>query len=174
MSILRIPRQHLEHLEKIALETYPEECCGVLLGQARSVSAIWPAANIHDGAKSDRYAIDPLELLEVYKSTREGGREVIGYYHSHPDRAAIPSATDLASAVPDVYREMDPDNHLLWRAPRVRLAAEAIRDNALATAGLLSSEIGGPPVFPYQPDGYYLGKAPGGMNSRWPWKVGAG
>ena len=102
MSILRIPRQHLEHLEKIALETYPEECCGVLLGQARSVSAIWPAANIHDGAKSDRYAIDPLELLEVYKSTREGGREVIGYYHSHPDRAAIPSATDLASAVPDV------------------------------------------------------------------------
>lgn len=66
------------------------------------MSAIWPAANIHDGAKSDRYAIDPLELLEVYKSTREGGREVIGYYHSHPDRAAIPSATDLASAVPDV------------------------------------------------------------------------
>ena len=102
MSILRIPRQHLEHLERIALETYPEECCGVLLGQARRVSAIWPTANIHDGARSDRYAIDPLELLEVYKSARETGCQVIGYYHSHPDRAAVPSATDLAAAAPDV------------------------------------------------------------------------
>lgn len=102
MSILRIPRHHLEHLENLALETYPEECCGVLLGQARRVSAVWPTANIHDGPKSARYAIDPVELLEVYKSARETGCQVIGYYHSHPDRAAVPSATDLASAVPDV------------------------------------------------------------------------
>ena len=102
MSILRVPRQNLEHLERIALETFPEECCGVLLGQARRVIAIWPTANIHDGARSDRYAIDPLELLKVYKSARETGCQVIGYYHSHPDRAAVPSATDLAAATPDV------------------------------------------------------------------------
>lgn len=102
MSILRIPRHHLEHLEKLALETYPEECCGVLLGQTRTVSTIWPTANAHGGARFDRYAIDPVELLEVYKSARETGCQVIGYYHSHPDRSAVPSATDLASALPDV------------------------------------------------------------------------
>jgi len=46
----------------------------------------------------------------------------------------------------------DPDNRWLARAPRLRLAAEAVRDNALAIAGLLSPAIGGPPVYPPQPD----------------------
>jgi hypothetical protein len=46
----------------------------------------------------------------------------------------------------------DPDNRWLARAPRKRLPAEAVRDNALAIAGLLSRAIGGPPVYPPQPD----------------------
>jgi hypothetical protein len=45
----------------------------------------------------------------------------------------------------------DPDNRWLMRAPRLRLSAEGIRDNALAIAGLLSPAIGGPPVYPPQP-----------------------
>ncbi|MFN0128773.1 MAG: DUF1553 domain-containing protein [Verrucomicrobiales bacterium] len=56
------------------------------------------------------------------------------------------------------YAETDPQNKLLWRAPRVRLQAETIRDNALSAAGLLSAKMGGPPVFPYQPNDYYKGK----------------
>ena len=75
-----------------------------------------------------------------------------------------------ASIIERNYREQDPNNLLLWKAPRVRLAAEGIRDNALAISGLLSSKIGGPSVRPYQPDGYYVGKAPGGLNSQWPWE----
>ncbi|WP_406693926.1 DUF1553 domain-containing protein [Singulisphaera sp. Ch08] len=51
--------------------------------------------------------------------------------------------------------EIDPDNRLLaWHSPR-RLDAEFVRDNALAVAGLLNLEIGGPSTHPYQPDGYY-------------------
>ncbi len=46
----------------------------------------------------------------------------------------------------------DPDNRWLARAPRLRLPAEGVRDNALAIAGLLSPAIGGPPVYPPQPD----------------------
>jgi hypothetical protein len=46
----------------------------------------------------------------------------------------------------------DPDNRWLARAPRLRLSAESIRDNALEIAGLLSPAIGGPPVYPPQPD----------------------
>lgn len=102
MSILRIPEQHLMHLDEIALRTYPEECCGALLGLAGSVSAIWPATNVHDGPRSMRYAVDPEELLRAHQSAREVGCEVIGYYHSHPDQAAAPSKTDLAAAAPGV------------------------------------------------------------------------
>jgi hypothetical protein len=54
--------------------------------------------------------------------------------------------------------EVDPQNRLLSRAPRYRLAAEEVRDNALAVAGLLSPRVGGPSVMPYQPVGFYNGK----------------
>ena len=67
------------------------------------------------------------------------------------------------------YAERDPQNKLLWRAPRVRLQAEAVRDNALAVAGLLSEKMGGPPVFPYQPGDFYKGK-----NNGWKWPVSSG
>ena len=49
----------------------------------------------------------------------------------------------------------DAENVLLSRGPRFRLDAEAIRDNALAVSGLLSSKQFGPPVMPYQPSGLW-------------------
>ncbi len=51
--------------------------------------------------------------------------------------------------------EKDPDNLLLSRGPRNRLEAEQLRDMALATAGILSEKVGGPPVKPYQPEGIW-------------------
>src|SRR2546425_1197719 len=51
--------------------------------------------------------------------------------------------------------ERDPYNRLLARGPRFRIEAEMVRDNALATSGLLSTKIGGPSVFPYQPEGVW-------------------
>lgn len=51
----------------------------------------------------------------------------------------------------------DPENRLLARGPRVRLPAETIRDQALAISGLLKNRLGGPSVFPYQPEGLYKG-----------------
>lgn len=52
-------------------------------------------------------------------------------------------------------RELDPENLWLSRGPRHRLAAEVIRDQALAAAGLLVQQLGGPAVKPYHPPGLY-------------------
>ncbi|MBI2424235.1 MAG: PSD1 domain-containing protein [Candidatus Hydrogenedentes bacterium] len=56
-----------------------------------------------------------------------------------------------SSVVSDSAREADPENVLLSRAPRFRLPAEMVRDQALKVSGLLNPEIGGPSAFPYQP-----------------------
>ncbi len=55
--------------------------------------------------------------------------------------------------------EADPGNRLLSRGPRFRMDAEMLRDNALASSGLLVPKLGGPSVKPYQPDGIWEGVA---------------
>jgi hypothetical protein len=61
----------------------------------------------------------------------------------------------MASDDNDANAAIDPGNELLWRFPRRRLDAEAIRDQALAVAGLLSGKLGGPSVYPPQPAGLW-------------------
>jgi hypothetical protein len=71
-------------------------------------------------------------------------------------REIVLSATyRQSSAISPDLAKRDPENRLLARGPRHRLSAEAIRDNALAAAGLLSLKIGGPSVMPYQPAGLW-------------------
>ena len=59
------------------------------------------------------------------------------------------------STAPAAAVESDPYNRLLARGPRFRMDAEMVRDAALTAAGLLSRTIGGPSVFPPQPDGIW-------------------
>ena len=58
-------------------------------------------------------------------------------------------------ATPDRL-ERDPDNRLYSRGPRFRMEAEMVRDQALAVGGLLSRKVGGPSVFPHQPEGIWF------------------
>jgi hypothetical protein len=74
------------------------------------------------------------------------------------------------SAVSPALYARDDQNRLLARGPRFRLDAEGIRDNALAIAGLLSTEKGGPPIYPPQPEG--LWRKVGGQ--QYPYQVSEG
>jgi hypothetical protein len=71
-------------------------------------------------------------------------------------RLIVTSATyRQSSKIPPALLEIDPENRLLARGPRFRLPAQMIRDQALSLGGLLVDEIGGPPVYPYQPEGLW-------------------
>jgi len=83
-------------------------------------------------------------------------------------RLAVTSATYRQSArVTAEAMQKDPRNRLYGRAPRFRLEAELVRDQALALAGLLSAKMKGPSVFPPQPDGLWRA-AFNGRDRAWP------
>ena len=71
-------------------------------------------------------------------------------------------------------RARDPENAMLARGPRHRLRAESVRDNALAVAGLLDERVGGPSVFPYQPEGLWKEMAYGDMFTAQVYRQGSG
>lgn len=104
-----------------------------------------------------------LDWLSV--EFREGGGKP--WSLRHMVRLIVTSRTYRQSSVarPEPASK-DPDNRLLARFPRQRLTAEEIRDQALFVAGLMSAEIGGAPVFPYQPPGLWEECSNGASNTR--------
>ncbi|MDO6437596.1 PSD1 and planctomycete cytochrome C domain-containing protein [Cyclobacterium sp. 1_MG-2023] len=79
-----------------------------------------------------------------------------GWDVKHLVKKIVSAATYQQSASSDKKKmESDPDNFYLASYPRIRLNAEHIRDMVLASSGLLSKEIGGPSVKPYQPEGLW-------------------
>jgi hypothetical protein len=79
-----------------------------------------------------------------------------GWSMKHVHRLIVHSATYQQDSTmrPDL-QVVDPTNVLLARAPRVRLSAEAIRDTMLQISGLLEFKMGGAPIYPPQPDGFW-------------------
>src|ERR1700676_5288300 len=100
--MLRIKSTDYEALRRHGEETYPYECCGVLLGQmdgdTRVVTSIARCGNTRTDSPQNRYNIDPKELVHIQRQGRERGEDIIGFYHSHPDHPAQWSSTDLAEA----------------------------------------------------------------------------
>ena len=93
-----------------AESAYPEECCGILLGKiagiSKTVLEVIPTINAWNKAESDeldrsknnRYSIDPRDIFMAQKRARELDLDIIGFFHSHPDYAAIPSTCDRSQA----------------------------------------------------------------------------
>jgi proteasome lid subunit RPN8/RPN11 len=86
-----------------AARSYPDECCGALVGMfdgdVRRVSDAWPLPNIAP-VPARSFAVDPDDYRRVEQRAQRSGVALIGFYHSHPDAPAAPSATDLSAAWP--------------------------------------------------------------------------
>ncbi len=87
-----------------AQETYPNECCGAMLGstdgERKMVRVSMRLRNAFEGAQAARYELRPEDLLAADKAAREHRMDLIGIYHSHPDCDAYFSRTDLQNSCP--------------------------------------------------------------------------
>ena len=95
---MRIRREHLEEISAHGRRGYPFEVCGVLVGTSadglRRVEEVVPVDNRETERPRVFYQIAPEDLLRVQRAADAAGREIIGYYHTHPDHPARPSETD--------------------------------------------------------------------------------
>lgn len=90
-----------------------------------------------------------------------------GWDVKHMLKMMVTSATYQQSSLTTPAKlDQDPQNRFLSRGPRLRLDAEVLRDQALAVSGLLSLNLGGPSVRPYQPAGLWKVVAITGSNTR--------
>jgi proteasome lid subunit RPN8/RPN11 len=113
--MLRIEYADYEALRAHGEETYPNECCGVLLGKSiagesnnteavnsaaatNHVQQIVRAGNTRTDSAHNRYNIAPQELVKIQRQARGLGLDIVGFYHSHPDHPAQWSTTDFAEA----------------------------------------------------------------------------
>jgi len=100
--VLKIDKSAYDALRRHGEETYPHECCGVLLGEmngdGRKVTSVVRCGNTRTDSPENRYHIDPRELVKIQREGRERGEDIVGFYHSHPDHPPQWSQTDLAEA----------------------------------------------------------------------------
>lgn len=114
--MIGIASELVDGLLKEAAGAHPRECCGILLGEDGRITAFLPAENVHPQPES-HFEIDPQLLIDAHRAARGGGPRVIGYYHSHPNRLAEPSATDRQQAAHDgsVWAIVAGDEVTFWR-----------------------------------------------------------
>lgn len=97
-----------EHIEEVARRSYPDECCGVLLGSRSEGSDIVarefrPLENTAaDDRRGRHFQVSPLTLYEVEQDAEKKGLEIVGFYHSHPDCRAVLSTEDKLFMIPDL------------------------------------------------------------------------
>ncbi len=100
--ILKIAKPQLDELRQHGEETYPYECCGVLLGHVgeneKQVENVVRCTNQRTDSPHNRYVIDPRELLRIQRQARDRELDIVGFYHSHPQHPARWSSTDLEEA----------------------------------------------------------------------------
>jgi len=82
------------------VETYPNECCGALIGRDGVVTSTYALPNTTEEGPRRRFLVRPSDYQEAEKRASQAGGDLLGFYHSHPDHPARPSQYDLDHAWP--------------------------------------------------------------------------
>ncbi|PSB20474.1 hypothetical protein C7B76_06350 [filamentous cyanobacterium CCP2] len=124
MSVFIVQAEQLRQMQSVAEQSYPAECCGLLVGElqrqgeaeTKVLLEVWEMRNAWETAftngslpdlvlstgqhlaKTERYWIDPKDLLTAQRTARDRGLTILGVYHSHPNHPAIPSECDRTLA----------------------------------------------------------------------------
>ena len=104
MNRLVILPRHMLTIDRHASMSYPEECCGVLIGRSSGdttfVERVLSVGNERQDSRHNRFLISPETVLAAHKEARNRGLDIVGYYHSHPDHPARPSDFDREHSWP--------------------------------------------------------------------------
>jgi proteasome lid subunit RPN8/RPN11 len=100
--MLQISKADYDLIRWEAERSYPNECCGILLGnidgRQRTVSLTVTCENARQDSPENRYTIDQEKVIAALKLARSRAETIVGFYHSHPDHPSVYSGTDLAEA----------------------------------------------------------------------------
>jgi proteasome lid subunit RPN8/RPN11 len=97
---LRLQAGVPDAIRRHGAETYPDECCGALLGRDGVVSGTFALPNTTEEGPRTRFLVRPDDYRQAEKHARDVGGDLLGFYHSHPDHPARPSQYDLDHAWP--------------------------------------------------------------------------
>jgi proteasome lid subunit RPN8/RPN11 len=108
MRSVRLPPELVAEIRAHGRDAYPDECCGFLIAlpdptapnEARSIVATQRSPNDFEGERRRRFVIRPEELRSAEQALAGSARVIAGFYHSHPDHPARPSAFDQEHAWP--------------------------------------------------------------------------
>lgn len=95
----------MKDIRRMGEEAYPNEGCGFLLGTrdgdgTKRVHMVRRAENANTDRSRDRFEIDPKEFFRTDRLAQRDGREILGFFHSHPDHPDRPSEFDREMAWP--------------------------------------------------------------------------
>jgi len=132
MPVLALEADAEQEIRRHGADTYPNECCGALIADGDRIVEAFRLPNTTAEGPRRRFMIGPQDyrLAEARASERRG--TLAGFYHSHPDHPARPSATDLAQAWPNLtyiivaVREGTPEDLKSWRLLEDRSGFEEI------------------------------------------------
>src|SRR5208283_5148839 len=127
-SNIVLDQKLLDTMLSHASSAYPEECCGLLIGEfhegaaVKSVASARAVVNVFEKSERyHRYTIDPKEYISIENEAEKSGKEVVGIYHSHPNAPPRPSQYDQYYAWPTLsyvvieVRERKPIGVASWR-----------------------------------------------------------
>ena len=140
-----LPKTLFATLEWHACEAYPEECVGALIGTvaeggaARTVERLFPIDNRSQADRKRRYLVSSLDYLAAERAADATGQTLLGFYHSHPEHPARPSATDLELAQPNFVYVIVSIRREEGAPPRVVASGAFLLDPG--RSGFLSDEL---------------------------------